>query len=384
MDALFNELVKNKNVELAVCLPIIDRVRMKDGRKDGVNYYSFHFSESEDDLDEQTQDFKRILRHFEPDIIHVFGTEYLHSYSMVNTCIEMNMTDRIVVHLQGLIREYALAYDYGVPEDVLKENGKNAEELKHMQLSGVRESSVFRSVRYVSGRTEWDYECVKKINPEICYFNIQEMMRNVFYDEHSKWNTDTCTKHRIFISQATYPIKGFHLVLDELCKLKNKYDDMMIYIAGPSFLDGGSPYRDYLKHATDERNMSGYIKCLGSISPQEMARELISANVFLSCSVLENSSNSIGEAMLIGTPIVASDVGGTRSITDDGKLIGLYSLDDPEEMVNRIDFIFSNDSFSALVSEKESKYALKIYNRDEILSKTLAMYDEIVSIANGD
>ena len=46
-----------------------------------------------------------------------------------------------------------------------------------------------------------------------------------FYE--GKWNYGACEKHRIFFSQADYPLKGFHYLLQSLSYIKEKYPDYL-------------------------------------------------------------------------------------------------------------------------------------------------------------
>ena len=59
-----------------------------------------------------------------------------------------------------------------------------------------------------------------------------------------------------------------------------------------------------------------------------MARELTRSHAFVISSYIENSPNSLAEAMLVGMPCVASFVGGIPSMVDDGRTGLLYPVDD--------------------------------------------------------
>ena len=54
----------------------------------------------------------------------------------------------------------------------------------------------------------------------------------------------------------------------------------------------------------------------GFLSAEKMKRLLLESNVFVCPSSIENSPNSLGEAMLLGVPCVASDVGGIADMCD--------------------------------------------------------------------
>jgi len=49
-----------------------------------------------------------------------------------------------------------------------------------------------------------------------------------------------------------------------------------------------------------------------------MKEQYLKSFTYVCCSTIENSPNSLGEAMLLGMPCVAADVGGISSIFTDG------------------------------------------------------------------
>ena len=68
------------------------------------------------------------------------------------------------------------------------------------------------------GRTTWDQACTYLINPKVKYHFCNETLRSEFYKD--RWKVENCNKHTIFISQASYPIKGFHKFLEALVQVK--------------------------------------------------------------------------------------------------------------------------------------------------------------------
>ena len=96
----------------------------------------------------------------------------------------------------------------------------------------------------------------------------------------------------------------------------------------------------------------------------------------LSVSTVENSSNSICEAMLIGTPTIGSFVGGVSSLITHKQDGFLYQCNEPEMLAYYIEQIFEDDilatelsknavlSISAKVDRVENGNALiRLYNR---------------------
>ena len=53
---------------------------------------------------------------------------------------------------------------------------------------------------------------------------------------------------------------------------------------------------------------------LGRLNAEQMKEQYLNCHVFVCPSSIENSPNSVGEAMILGTPAVCADVGGISSI----------------------------------------------------------------------
>ena len=60
-----------------------------------------------------------------------------------------------------------------------------------------------------------------------------------------------------------------------------------------------------------------------------MKERFLKSNVFVSPSTIENSPNSLGEAMLLGIPCISSDVGGVKNLLKHEEEGYVYQTDAP-------------------------------------------------------
>jgi len=373
----WNELKRENGVELAICVPIRNSSRSKDGIGNGFKYYSFITISNESDttVDDQIARFREILQEFRPDVIHIWGTEFEHSYSMAKASCEVGVLDNVVVNIQGLISECAKVFTTGIDKEKLNIYGINTQLDSYIKRAKY-EDLIIALVKNVIGRTEWDKDCLLKKNPNINYFYCGEILRDAFY-KAPKWDIEKCEKHTVFVSQAGYPIKGFHMILDELKALCEKYSDFKIKIAGPNLEVFDEGYPKFIVDRINELNLMDNIEFLGELTTNQMIANYQEANAFLSPSLIENSSNSICEAMIIGTPIISSCVGGIPSIVTHGVDGYLYPLSDAKMMSKYFSIIFENGVMAETVSMNSIKKAEDFNSREKAIDNLKRIYSQV-------
>ena len=292
--------------------------------------------------------FREVIEKERPDVIHVWGTEYPNQ-EVIFEAVDKSYIRRTVVSIQGLVHIYAKHYFCGIPSNVIYRFGiKELVKRKNLYLQkrefllrGEYETRILSMAYNVIGRTEWDYNCVKRINPNVNYFKCNETLRTEFYSD--KWNYENCEKNRIFYSSCSYPIKGFHIMLKALPEILQAFPDTHLYVTGLDIkkckniiqrIVFNDSYRRYINELIDKLDLYKYVTFLGSLDAEQMKEQYLKCNVFVSASSVENSSNSVGEAMLLGVPVVASFVGGMQSIIEHNK-DGILFQQDADYMLSR-------------------------------------------------
>lgn len=397
IDSVTDILDENKEITLAVCANYQGRdaiTKIKWGH-DSFFYgftkrkkYPFEYEEAVENQ------FREIIREFKPDIVHIFGTEFPHTLSMVRA---FSQPDRTVIHIQGLVSIYARyykgflsdkeAHKYTFRDFIRMDN--IVEQQNKFWMRGKFEREAIRGVSHVMGRTDWDRACTERIHPGIKYHYVQEMMRSPFYEGKNEedviWGLKNCEKYSIFMSQGGYPIKGLHLALEALRILKRKYPQVKLYVAGQDLIHKNgvkekireSYYSVYIAKKIREYGLEGQIVFTGSLNAEEMKKRYLRSHVFLSASVIENSPNSIGEAMLLGVPIVSSYVGGVGSLIEHEKNGFLYQADAPYMAAYYIGKLFEDGELGEKMSTAEREKAEKLYDREEIMRQLMGVYGEM-------
>lgn len=355
-----------------------------------INNLSF----SQFSLDNCENLFNKILKDNEIDLIHIWGTEFHHTSVMVKTLEKMNLIDKLVINIQGLVSIYALHYFVGLPLNLIKHKtiheffrgGNIYQGMEKYQERGIEEEYSIRHCINVIGRTDFDYSSVKMINNAVNYHFCNEVLRPQFYTD--KWDINKINRHTIFISQANYPIKGFHFMLMALPIIKKIYPDVLVITTGANPLDKSKDklrrlsYEKYLSELIIKNDLEHNLKFVGFLNAEEMKAQYLSCNVFVSTSTIENSPNSIGEAMLLGCPVVASNVGGIKNMLVDEKEGLLYPVDEFYMLASYIKRIFSDDSLAIKLGNNAKDHAIVTHDFEKNYNNMLDIYKQIIKKKN--
>ncbi|MCI8295701.1 MAG: glycosyltransferase family 4 protein [Lachnospiraceae bacterium] len=386
MTGMLYALKDMEKTDISLCFPIYDKKRMRNGVCAGYDYYTFLCNlEAETYDQEMIVAFERILEQSRPDIVHIWGTEYPHTAAMLHACKRKNLLSRVVINIQGLVSVYARHFLAGIPDmyKTMKYEGEKSieEEERLFEKHGECEIESLKMISHVIGRTDWDKACVEAVDPYIQYHYCDEILRDAFYENAGRWGYGGCQKHSIFVSQAFYPIKGFHYLLEALPIVIKKYPDTHVFVAGKNIFatEKKSPYARYIEMLMEQWDLTGHISFLGKLDEKEMVERYLRANVYVLASTAENSPNSLNEAMLLGTPSIASYVGGSGNRLESHKEGYLYPYDEPALLAYYICMVFENkdgicESFSAKASAKMSRLIDPKIN----VEKNLAIYDKIL------
>ena len=375
ISAFYNGIVSSAENNLTVCFPYVGgSISFTDGRVKALSFLEKSLTKYDPAL--ETFFYKTILSE-KPDVIHIFGTEFPHSLAAVKACKRCDALKKCVVSIQGIISACAKAYYAGLPKsaifgftlrDFLKVDNVYFQK-KKFEKRGEYELETLKIVKNVIGRTDWDYSCVKQINADIKYHFCNESLRAEFYSGE-KWNYDCCEKHSIFITQSYYPLKGLHNLIGVFSQIAKAYPDMHIYTTGNggnfgdfySNLRHQTYYQQYLHKLIRKYSIQDRISFLGNLNAGQIRDRLLKSNVFILPSSLENSPNSLGEAMMLGVPCVCSDVGGVSSLMENGSEGFQYPFDKPYVAGEFIKKIFIDISVAKSISKNAIKHAERTHS----------------------
>lgn len=387
ISSMQNELAKRNDIKLGIAFCRNgEPAKVEQG---GVVYYPIpHHTKSKKDkiidlfkLNDATRDevlwpyyerkFKEVIEDFKPDVIHIFGSELYHGLA---ARVAGNIP--MVLHIQGLLSLsiYILLppgfsrREYIMSGKGLKGKFHHLQYLAYWKRSAYREKAILNAVFNVIGRTDWDRQAMAVLNPKAKYYYGGEILRDVFYEARKRQipNVPTITTT---ISFPTY--KGYDVILKVAYILKNELHlNFQWNVYGnidPEFIE---------KHiGLSHQDLN--VNLCGVASAETLCDALLSSTMYFHSSYIENSPNSVGEAQMVGVPVVASRVGGTDSMVEHGKTGFLYPVTDPYIAAYYIKRLIDNKEENMAIGIKAREIALVRHDKRQIVKELLDVYEQI-------
>ncbi len=166
-------------------------------------------------------------------------------------------------------------------------------------------------------------------------------------------------------------VKGHKYLLLAMEKVCRKLPDASLLVVG----DG--PLKKELV------NMAQKLACCKKIIFKDGVadtREYLSVmDIFVLPSVQEGLGLCLIEAMAMGKPVVASDVGGIYTVVKDQKTGLLVPPKDPESLAQAILKLVDNPDFSNKMAANARAAAREKFTLKEMADKTIGVYEEVIT-----
>lgn len=382
------KLNNNINIEVAVA-SVYKGSKFESHLINGIQYYVLPNNKNIDEYNNSLEKFWfEIKNDFKPDIVHIHGTELTHGLSYINSCGNKN----VVISIQGLVSVIERYYYSGIDiseivsnltiRNILRRDGI-INQKNNFKKRGFFEKEYIENIKYCIGRTTWDKLHVTTINPNINYFHCDEILRDEFYE--GQWEIGKCIKQSLFVSQASYPIKGLHQVIKALNIVTKSYPNTKLYIAGKNYTLNSSlwekltftGYGKYISKLIKKYNLSNNIVFTGELDSVKMKQQYLKSHIFICSSSIENSPNSLGEAQILGVPCIATRVGGIPDMVIENKTTLMYRFEEYEELAQKIIELFNNNNLCNDLSRASIIIAKKRHNWVDNTSNLLKIYNLI-------
>lgn len=319
----------------------------------------------------------RIVNEAQPDIIHVWGSEWCYGEISQFTKIP------VVIHMQGCWPPYRYAGGDDLTKflsDAIAHWYKpyhifwNLLDLHGSNERAKREENILRNNRYFMCRTRWDKALVKLYSPCSKIYLCEEALRIDFTNCKKRWRRHNTNILKI-ITIGINPLKGIREIMTAAKLLvENTNIDFEWKVCGANI--------DYIKELEKKLNVccsKNHINPIGKCNSLKLIEELLDSDIYVHASHIDNSPNAICEAQYIGLPIIATNVGGIPSLFDKS-----YPMDylipswDPYYLASKIKELSENGGLMDAMSEMNYEIAHLRHAPEHIYNQLLSIYRNIL------
>jgi len=331
---------------------------------------------------------RALVRSVRPAVVHVHGTE-----SALGLLAESSEAP-VVVSIQGLLTICRIMDSRGLdryllrslsPALLLRGSGYVFQRLELRSWSA-RERRILAAARHVIGRTRFDADVVRVVNPKARYHHCDEVLRPEFWD--CAWQPRLAVPGRVFTTVRGYARKGIGTLLGALALLRDAAQRDApppaalphLHVAGGFITAEGERA---VRRAIRALRLEDCVTLLGTLDAPRLAAELTKAAVFALPSHIDNSPNSLAEAMLVGVPCVASAVGGVPSLVRDGSEALLVQDGDPFALAGAMGRLLTETELAARLSGAARQQARRRHDPEAICGRMLHIYEEVAAADAG-
>lgn len=390
LSSLFEGIKNNQEIDKMAIVSTYSGQQLLNFIDGNVIYYLLPSKNNKKYESKHTYYWKKIALEFKPDFVHIHGTEF----PIGIECMDSIPDIKYIVSIQGLMTRCADLYYAGIGmkelitnitlRDILKRDTMFQAKRKFKRQSKYEVKMISRA-NYIIGRTDWDYSNTIAINQNAKYFHLNETIRNSFYLK--SWDIKSIQRHSIMMSQGYYPIKGLHQMIKALYVLKRKYHDIMLYVTGENIFSISSKkdrlkisgYAKYINSLINKYHLQSNVVFLGILNEEETVRLMLRSHVLVVPSIVENESNSLSEAHLLGLPTVIAFSGGMTNRVEH-KISGFcYPFSESAMLATYISNYFENDDICLTFSKNAKKNALERNNSGKNINDIMRIYQEVAN-----
>jgi len=325
---------------------------------------SFHFVTSPRTLNLSTLYIRNIrrligtLKKITPDIVHAHGFEGSNALAGVYSGFPC------LVSVQGVLTECVNAQKKWLGRASFR-----------LRLLSRIERHVARRGKYFGTRTEFDSAFVRRMNPTATTFYTPEAVNELYFHVRPT----KATKRIVFLG-LLYDIKDLSTLMKAMHLVVKQDPEAQLAVIGY----GTNGYVDQLKREADDLRIRSAVTFLGFQTPHQIAATFRESAVLVQPSIIENSPNSIAEAMCAGLPVVATKVGGIPSLVEDGVTGILVPPRDPERMARAVIRLLLDADLRTQMGNAAREKARTVHTPSIVAEKMMNIYKKILALQHGE
>ena len=172
------------------------------------------------------------------------------------------------------------------------------------------------------------------------------------------------------------PRKGILTLLSALRGLAETLPEARLEIAGQTGVDPA--YERRCREYIAQFGLEARVRFLGPLSPEEMVKAYARAAVVALPSLQETAPVVIAEAMAMGRPVVASNVGGVADMIEDGRTGRVVMRAFVPELANALFTLLRDPEQARRMGEAGRAEAERRFRADRVAAQTLEVYRRVM------
>jgi glycosyltransferase involved in cell wall biosynthesis len=180
------------------------------------------------------------------------------------------------------------------------------------------------------------------------------------------------------------PTKGIDCFFEAAVKIREQHPDAYFLAVGECYIrnaDGDividSAYRRALQDRVTSLGLADRVRFTGL--RKDVPQILAAATVSVLPSVSEGISNSLLESMAAGVPVVATRVGGTPEVIDDGEHGLLVPPSDPQALADAISRVLGDPFLAAKLGANGRRRVAQEFSFEAVVRRTEDLYRELLA-----
>jgi glycosyltransferase involved in cell wall biosynthesis len=146
---------------------------------------------------------------------------------------------------------------------------------------------------------------------------------------------------------------------------------------------GDGPLRKSLENEANELGLAAHVTFHGI--QRDIGSYISSHDVACLCSIdHEGCSNALLEAMALGKPVVATDVGGNRELVDHGRTGLLIPMRNPQSLAGAILTYLRQPDWARTVGQRARQMVLIRFGLDRMVREYEQLYEQSIRAKRGD
>ena len=190
-----------------------------------------------------------------------------------------------------------------------------------------------------------------------------KLIPNWTYVNEKKKNISNESSIQILFVGRLHPVKRPHLLIEAFSLLREEFPQAKLIIVG----DGVE--RSHLERLVTKLGISDNAKFLGFQNHDNVLEIMRKSDLIVLPSLMEGNPRVLVEAMMIGLPIVATNVPGISDLLQHSRTGHLVEQASPKNLYKAISYVLNHNEYALEIAENARKYAIQEFSQEQVLKK---------------